>query len=299
MGLMPLFFTLTTPRLTRLLRNWECPTNILECARVEPCKGQLALLEASSETTWLVVFIGSIGNPRYYQECQHYARNRRNALFLGVVPHRDLPKFYAAAKVHALPSYRETPGLASLEAGAMGCNIVTTIVGSAHEYFGDDAWYCDPGDIGSIRSAVCAAYNAPKNDSLKKKDSQSVYLGRSSPSDQTCLRGGSFAYMNVLLIFGTRPEAIKLAPVIRELRTRPETKPVVCVTAQHRQMLDQALALFSIQPHYDQQFSIWRYTLALVSAVFGRNGLLSSLGSPKHRQSQPQTHLPWLVVCQG
>ena len=142
---------------------------ILECARVEPCKGQLALLEASSETTWLVVFIGSIGNPRYYQECQHYARNRRNALFLGAVPHRDLPKFYAAAKVHALPSYRETPGLASLEAGAMGCNIVTTIVGSAHEYFGDDAWYCDPGDIDSIESAVCAAYNAPKNDSLRKR----------------------------------------------------------------------------------------------------------------------------------
>ena len=57
--------------------------------------------------------------------------------------------------------------------------------------------------------------------------------------------------MNVLLIFGTRPEAIKLAPVIQELRTRPETKPVVCVTAQHRHMLDQALALFKIQPHYD------------------------------------------------
>jgi len=57
--------------------------------------------------------------------------------------------------------------------------------------------------------------------------------------------------MNVLLIFGTRPEAIKLAPVIQELRTRPGTKPVICVTAQHRQMLDQVLALFKIQPHYD------------------------------------------------
>jgi len=142
---------------------------ILECARVEPCKGQLALLEASSEATWPVVFIGSIANPGYYQECRDHVRNRRNAVFLNAVPHKDLPKFYSAAKVHALPSYRETPGLASLEAGAMGCNIVTTMVGSAHEYFGDDAWYCDPGDISSIRSAVCAAHDAPKSDNLQKR----------------------------------------------------------------------------------------------------------------------------------
>jgi len=57
--------------------------------------------------------------------------------------------------------------------------------------------------------------------------------------------------MNVLLILGTRPEAIKLAPVIQELRAHPEIKPVVCVTAQHRQMLDQVLSLFKIQPDYD------------------------------------------------
>ena len=142
---------------------------ILECARIEPCKGQLALLEALSETIWPVVFVGSTGNRRYYQECQDHARNRGNVFFLGAVPHKDLPRFYAAAKVHALPSYRETPGLASLEAGAMGCNIVTTKVGSAHEYFGDDAWYCDPEDIGSIKSALCAAHSAPKSDNLQKR----------------------------------------------------------------------------------------------------------------------------------
>lgn len=57
--------------------------------------------------------------------------------------------------------------------------------------------------------------------------------------------------MNVLLIFGTRPEAIKLAPVIQELRTHAGIKPVVCVTGQHREMLDQVLSLFKIQPDYD------------------------------------------------
>jgi len=54
-----------------------------------------------------------------------------------------------------------------------------------------------------------------------------------------------------LLIFGTRPEAIKLAPVIQELRTHAGIKPVVCVTGQHREMLDQVLSLFKIQPDYD------------------------------------------------
>ncbi len=55
----------------------------------------------------------------------------------------------------------------------------------------------------------------------------------------------------VLVVFGTRPEAIKLAPVIRKLERRPEFTPVVCVTAQHRQMLDQVLSLFQIRPSYD------------------------------------------------
>jgi len=57
-----------------------------------------------------------------------------------------------------------------------------------------------------------------------------------------------------LIIFGTRPEAIKMAPVIRELQNRAKVQPVnvkVCVTAQHREMLDQVLRLFGITPDYD------------------------------------------------
>lgn len=60
--------------------------------------------------------------------------------------------------------------------------------------------------------------------------------------------------MKVLTVFGTRPEAIKLAPVIRELRRRSLDSPLevlVCVTAQHRQMLDQVLKVFGIKPDYD------------------------------------------------
>lgn len=57
--------------------------------------------------------------------------------------------------------------------------------------------------------------------------------------------------MKVLTIFGTRPEAIKLAPVIKELEKNPEIVSRICVTAQHRQMLDQVLQLFEINPNFD------------------------------------------------
>ncbi|WP_025652057.1 MULTISPECIES: non-hydrolyzing UDP-N-acetylglucosamine 2-epimerase [unclassified Psychrobacter] len=55
----------------------------------------------------------------------------------------------------------------------------------------------------------------------------------------------------VLSIFGTRPEAIKMAPVVKALEANPHTQSIVCVTAQHREMLDQVLSLFEINPDYD------------------------------------------------
>lgn len=57
--------------------------------------------------------------------------------------------------------------------------------------------------------------------------------------------------LSVLTIFGTRPEAVKLAPVIRELAGRAGVRARVCVTAQHREMLDQVLAIFGIVPDHD------------------------------------------------
>ena len=58
--------------------------------------------------------------------------------------------------------------------------------------------------------------------------------------------------IHVLTIFGTRPEAIKLAPVIMALEERPDRfRSSVCVTAQHRQMLDQVLHIFNIRPDHD------------------------------------------------
>lgn len=73
--------------------------------------------------------------------------------------------------------------------------------------------------------------------------------------------------MKILSIFGTRPEAIKMAPVIAELnKHRDKLTSVVCVTAQHREMLDQVLTLFAIQPHYDLGIMQPNQSLAQVTA---------------------------------
>ncbi len=57
--------------------------------------------------------------------------------------------------------------------------------------------------------------------------------------------------IKVMSVFGTRPEAIKMAPLIKELEKRSQVESIVCVTAQHREMLDQVLDTFQIQPDYD------------------------------------------------
>ena len=57
--------------------------------------------------------------------------------------------------------------------------------------------------------------------------------------------------IKVMLIFGTRPEAIKLCPLIQELKKRKNIETVVCVTGQHREMLDQVLDVIHIEPDYD------------------------------------------------
>ena len=65
----------------------------------------------------------------------------------------------------------------------------------------------------------------------------------------------------VMLVFGTRPEAIKMCPLVNELKTRKGLETVVCVTGQHRQMLDQVLATFGVVPDYDLSIMKEKQTL--------------------------------------
>jgi UDP-N-acetylglucosamine 2-epimerase (non-hydrolysing) len=94
--------------------------------------------------------------------------------------------------------------------------------------------------------------------------------------------------MKTLTVFGTRPEAIKLAPVLQELRKFPEIESRVCVTAQHREMLDQVLRIFEITPDYDLNLMRPNQSLSQITA----DALLSL-------ESVIQRERPDVVITQG
>jgi len=81
--------------------------------------------------------------------------------------------------------------------------------------------------------------------------------------------------IKVMSIFGTRPEAIKMAPLIKELEKRDQIQSIVCVTAQHREMLDQVLETFQIKPDYDLNIMHAGQTLTdITSAVLNGMGAI-------------------------
>jgi len=141
---------------------------VLEVGRIEPCKNQIALITQVPGQIPLV-FVGRKGHEGYYKRVKNLAALRGNVFFFEEVEHDSLPIFYALAKVHALPSLRETPGLVSLEAGIMGCNIVSTNRGPTYEYFGEHAWYCDPCKPESVKNAVEKAFSATKSGVLQSR----------------------------------------------------------------------------------------------------------------------------------
>ena len=83
--------------------------------------------------------------------------------------------------------------------------------------------------------------------------------------------------IKVMTVFGTRPEAIKMAPLIKELEKRDGIQSIVAVTAQHRQMLDQVLSLFDIKPDYDLNIMKPKQTLAQITtrALVGLEEVIS------------------------
>ena len=72
--------------------------------------------------------------------------------------------------------------------------------------------------------------------------------------------------LRVLSVFGTRPEAIKMAPLVKELKSRPEIESLCCVTAQHRQMLDSVLEVFDLKPDWDLDIMTPRQTLSDITS---------------------------------
>lgn len=140
---------------------------ILCVARIEGRKSQLNLVRAMKGLPYQLVLIGkpAPNHLAYFDQIKEEAGD--NVHILGQVDHDLLPQFYKAARVHALVSWMETPGLSSIEAGVMDCNLVVTDKGDPRDYFGDLAFYCEPGDVDSIRTALLNAFEAPLNASLR------------------------------------------------------------------------------------------------------------------------------------
>lgn len=127
-------------------------------ARLDPRKNQLGLIEALRGTGIALTCIGTHAVfPEYARRCREAAGD--GAALLGFLPAVEVDGALQHARVHALPSFFELPGLTSLDAAALGAAVVASEAGTPRDYLGDAAWYCGT-DPASIRQAVLAAHEA-------------------------------------------------------------------------------------------------------------------------------------------
>lgn len=144
-------------------------TLVICAARIEGIKNQLNLIRALNDTNYTLILLGSPApnQKEYYEACTKIAG--KNILFRDHISQELLADYYKKAKVHVLPSWFETCGLSSLEAAAMGCHVVITDKGFTREYFGNDAFYCDPADPVSIFTAIDTAAKSEPRKELQQK----------------------------------------------------------------------------------------------------------------------------------
>lgn len=133
-------------------------------ARICERKNQLILSRVCFELGIQLVLIGGINNYDYYKKCIKY----KNVVYLGFHNKNTVFNAYKNALFHILPSFVETPGLASLEGAINDCKIISTVEGSAKEYFNSMAIYCNPYEEESICNAVKQGVHMDKNEELKK-----------------------------------------------------------------------------------------------------------------------------------
>lgn len=137
--------------------------------RLEIRKNQLALLRASLREKFPVVLVGQANprEPRYVGECQRLIA-KSGAIWIPQIPHEDMHPVYAAATVHVLPSWWETAGLATLEAGLAGCPVISTNRSPIDEYLGNLVMLCDPADDIGLGRLVKQKMAGPRNPVLRE-----------------------------------------------------------------------------------------------------------------------------------
>ncbi|HED16102.1 MAG TPA: glycosyltransferase [Gammaproteobacteria bacterium] len=147
-------------RLNKLLKT----SDFVFCVgRLETRKNQLTLLKALEDHDIPVVFAtgGFTYQPLYSSACTAFKRRGKTYFLNSRIDDDLLASAYTAARVHVLPSWYELPGIVSLEAAKRGTNIVVTDNGTARDYFGNSAFYCEPGDPESICNATLEAMSTP------------------------------------------------------------------------------------------------------------------------------------------
>lgn len=142
---------------------------VVYAGRIDPLKNQLGLIRALKGTGIPLTIVGAPHRDHdgYLERCRREADE--SVTFIAGIDQQELAGIYQGAAVHAMPSWFETTGLSSLEAALCGAAVVTTSRGYASEYFEDDAHYCDPADVSTIRSAVIAALEAGPSEHLRQR----------------------------------------------------------------------------------------------------------------------------------
>lgn len=143
---------------------------IIFTGRIDPRKNQLNFLRAIYDLPYRVRFIGQAGpnSQAYNRQLRRLGEQRGNTEFLSQLPQQKVFEHMLSARAHALTSWVETPGLVSLEALYAGCNIVVADKGSVKEYFKEQAFYCIPSDLSSIREATVLAMTVPYSDTFRE-----------------------------------------------------------------------------------------------------------------------------------
>ena len=138
-------------------------------AQIYGRKNQHRLIQACKKLGVPLDIIGKSppNHQGYHDMCRAMCNDQ--VRIVGYIPKEDLLKAYATAWVHALPSWFETTGLSSLEAGAMGCNLVVGTGGDTREYFEGYASFCEAESLESIERAVTEALDKPLDDDLREK----------------------------------------------------------------------------------------------------------------------------------
>lgn len=154
------------PKNIKFIKNLK--NIVIEAARIEPLKNQLNVVNALINYPEIpIVFVGRVISQKYFNQLKKISEKRGNVYFIEHVDRKILFEIYKRATVHVLPSFRESPGLSSLEARFFNCQIVVSdqkFCPIKYYDFAEIGYICDPFSPKSIKHSILKAIKSPKPD---------------------------------------------------------------------------------------------------------------------------------------